>query len=164
MAVHEAGHVVGALATGGRVERVVLHPLTISRTDVAPNPHPAIVVWLGPILGCAIPVLIWLVVPRRFAVTRKLVLFFAAFCLIANGAYIAVGAFAPVGDCRVMLQQGAPLWTLLLFGVMTIPVGFCIWHGLGSAQKFLADPSLVDPAVAYILLGALILILSTTFS
>ena len=34
-AVHESGHVIGAWMTGGRVERVVLHPLTISRTDLA---------------------------------------------------------------------------------------------------------------------------------
>ena len=47
MAVHELGHVVGALVTGGVVERVVLHPLTISRTDVSPNPEPSIVVWLA---------------------------------------------------------------------------------------------------------------------
>ena len=32
-AVHEAGHVLGACMTGGRVSQVVLHPLTISRTD-----------------------------------------------------------------------------------------------------------------------------------
>ncbi|MGC3965806.1 MAG: hypothetical protein QM775_00075 [Pirellulales bacterium] len=30
-AIHEAGHVFGAWLTEGRVERVVLHPLTISR-------------------------------------------------------------------------------------------------------------------------------------
>ena len=34
-AVHEAGHVLGARVTGGRVERIVLYPLTISRTDLA---------------------------------------------------------------------------------------------------------------------------------
>ena len=41
MAFHEVGHVVGAVITGGTVERVVLHPLTISRTDVSPNPNPS---------------------------------------------------------------------------------------------------------------------------
>ena len=35
MAVHELGHVVGALATAGSIERVILSPLTISRTDVS---------------------------------------------------------------------------------------------------------------------------------
>ena len=33
-AVHELGHAIGAWISGGHVERVVLHPLTISRTDV----------------------------------------------------------------------------------------------------------------------------------
>src|SRR5208337_624939 len=51
MAVHELGHVVAAVATGGKVEKVVLHPLMISRTDVSPNPSPLIVVWAGPIVG-----------------------------------------------------------------------------------------------------------------
>jgi hypothetical protein len=55
MAVHELGHVIGAVISGGVVERVVLHPLTISRTDVSPNPHPGIVVWLGPVIGCLFP-------------------------------------------------------------------------------------------------------------
>jgi hypothetical protein len=32
-AVHELGHVGGDLATGGSIERVILSPLTISRTD-----------------------------------------------------------------------------------------------------------------------------------
>ena len=48
-AVHELGHVLGAILTGGRVTTVVLHPLTISRTDVFPNPHPLIEVWAGAI-------------------------------------------------------------------------------------------------------------------
>ena len=34
-AVHESGHALGALLSGGRVARVVLHPLTISRTDLS---------------------------------------------------------------------------------------------------------------------------------
>src|SRR4051794_27203810 len=58
-AVHELGHVVGAWLTGGRVARVVLHPLTISRTDFDKNPHPLIVVWAGPILGCVLPLAAW---------------------------------------------------------------------------------------------------------
>ena len=33
--------------------------------------------------------------------------FFAAFCLIANGAYIGVGSFTRVGDAQAMLTLGA---------------------------------------------------------
>lgn len=89
MAVHEFGHVIGALVTGGSVERVVLRPLTISRTDVSRNPHPGVVVWLGPILGCGIPVVVWRLIPRGMTIVRNIAMFFAGFCLLANGAYIA---------------------------------------------------------------------------
>lgn len=57
MAVHELGHVAGAVITGGHVVRVVLHPASISRTDVSPNPSPLIVAWAGPVLGCLVPAL-----------------------------------------------------------------------------------------------------------
>ena len=164
MAVHEFGHVVGALTTGGTVERIVLHPLTISRTDVSPNPHPLIVVWLGPILGCIIPAAIWWLIPRRFAVSRNIAMFFAGFCLLANGAYIAIGSFDGVGDCGVMLQHGSPLWALFVFGLLTIPLGFYFWHRLGSVKQFLADPLLVDPIVAYRLFVALIVVLTLEFT
>ena len=61
-AVHEAGHVFGAWATGGRVARVVLHPLTISRTDLEHNPYPLAVVWAGPVFGVVVPVVLPVVV------------------------------------------------------------------------------------------------------
>ncbi|MCA9007144.1 MAG: hypothetical protein KDA70_17850, partial [Planctomycetaceae bacterium] len=35
MGVHELGHLLGGLFTGGSISRVVLHPLSISRTDLS---------------------------------------------------------------------------------------------------------------------------------
>jgi hypothetical protein len=58
--VHELGHVAAAWLTGGRVSKVVLDPLTISRTDLAENPRPLIVVWGGPTLGVILPLALWL--------------------------------------------------------------------------------------------------------
>ena len=164
MAVHEFGHVVGALTTGGTIERVVLHPLTISRTDVSPNPNPSIVVWLGPIFGCVVPAAVWWFIPRRFSVARHIAMFFAGFCLLANGAYIAIGSFGRIGDCGVMLQHGSPFWALLIFGMLTIPLGIYLWHRLGSVKQFLADPSMVDPIVAYTLLVSLVVMLTLEFA
>ena len=156
MAVHELGHVVGAIVTGGNVECVVLHPLTISRTDVSPNPHPAVVVWLGPILGCLIPVAAWLVVPRRMTIARNVAMFFAGFCLIANGAYIAIGSFDRVGDCGEMLRTGSPLWALITFGAVTVAVGLFLWHRLGSLKHFLSNPSVITSRSAYLVLCILL--------
>jgi hypothetical protein len=148
-AVHESGHVIASWLTGGRVTRVVLHPLTISRTDLADNPRPLPVVWAGPVLGCLLPLLAWSIVALLKQTWAYLPRFFAGFCLVANGAYIAGGAFDRVGDAGVMLRHGSPLWSLLAFGVLTIPVGLWLWHrqgpyfGLGPAR------GKVSPAAAY---------------
>jgi hypothetical protein len=97
--VHELGHVLGAAATGGRVERVVLHPLTISRTDVAENRRPLVVVWAGPLVGILLPLVLWGATALLRLRLAFLLRFFAGFCLIANGAYIGAGSLGRVGDC-----------------------------------------------------------------
>jgi hypothetical protein len=160
MAVHELGHVVGATWTRGNVERVVLHPLAISRTDVSPNPKPAIVVWAGPILGCIVPVIVWLLIPRRAKMAHTVAMFFAGFCLLANGAYIAVGSFDHVGDCGEMLRTGSPFWTLLAFGITTMPLGLCLWHRAGSVKQFIADPTLIPARTAYAMLFVLLVVVA----
>ena len=55
--VHELGHVAAAVATGGTVSQAILQPLQISRTELADNPHPLIVAWLGPMIGVAAPLM-----------------------------------------------------------------------------------------------------------
>jgi hypothetical protein len=160
MAVHELGHIAGAFSTGGQVERVVLHPLSISRTDVSPNLNPAVVVWLGPIVGCLVPVAGCLLIPRRMTIVRNVAMFFAGFCLIANGAYIAVGSFDRVGDCGEMLRSGSPFWTLVVFGAVTIPPGALLWHRLGSLKQFLSDPSIIPPRLAWSVLFTLLLVVA----
>lgn len=149
MAVHELGHVIGAVVTGGTVQRCVLHPLTISRTDVSPNPYPGIVVWLGPLVGCGLPLVLWAVVPRRLAAVRLAAQFFAGFCLIANGAYIGVGWVDRVGDTGEMLRHGTPAGCLWALAGVTVPAGLYLWHRLGSLRHFLATPSLITQPMAY---------------
>src|ERR1700722_19897665 len=58
-AAHETGHVIGALLTGGKVATVVLHPLTISHSELIDNPHPLVVVWAGPLVGVTLPLALW---------------------------------------------------------------------------------------------------------
>ena len=159
-AVHECGHVLAALVTGGEVQRVVLNPLTISRTDLARNPEPLLVVWAGPVFGVLFPLVLWgaaaaLQIPGSF-VCR----FFAGFCLIANGAYIAVGSFDQVGDCGEMLRHGSEMWQLWLFGVTTIPVGFGFWHHQGGNFGLGSATGKVNIRVAYgTLIAALLLVM-----
>jgi hypothetical protein len=110
--VHEAGHALGCRLSGGHIERVVLTPWTFSRTDPADDPHPLVTGWGGPVLGVLFPLLAHLMVPRS-----HLVRVFAAFCLFANGTYIFFAAFTPLADAATLRRHGAPLWSLLLFGL-----------------------------------------------
>ena len=131
MSVHELGHVVGARCSGGTVTFVELHPLTISRTDVQPNPSPLLVVWCGPIIGCLVPTVVWGIARLAKWQGEFLLRFLAAFCLVSNGVYIGIGGFELVGDAGDMLRLGSPAWLLWLFGLCTVGLGFGLWNGLG---------------------------------
>jgi len=132
MAVHELGHITAAVATGGTVTQVVLHPLTISRTDVQPNPQPLIVVWAGPIAGVTAPLILWAVCHGWRIPGAYLSRFFAGACCICNGAYIGAGSLHGIGDCGAMLHHGSPMWTLWLFAIVTLPTGIVLWNGQGE--------------------------------
>jgi hypothetical protein len=69
--------------------------------------------------------------------------------LLANGAYISIGSFDRIGDCGEMLRTGTPQWVMILFGVVSIPMGFCIWHRLGSLRDFVTNPTIISPRAAY---------------
>lgn len=130
-AVNELGHALAAVASGGQVERVILHPATLSYTQLSRNPHPSFVTWMGPIVGTALPTVI-LGLARLLRWRGWYVIqFFAGFCLIANGAYIALGSFDGVGDAGDLLRHGTPRYLLWLFGAITIPIGLWLWNGLG---------------------------------
>jgi hypothetical protein len=148
-AVHEAGHILGAWLTGGRVARVVLHPLTISHTDLAENPAPLLVACAGPLFGVLAPVALWLMAVGCRLPGAYLARFFAGFCLLANGAYLAFGSFDGVGDCGDMLRHGAARWHLWLFGAVAMPAGLWLWHGQGRHFGLGAAKGKVEPGVAY---------------
>jgi len=165
-AVHELGHVVAALGTGGTVSQVVLHPLTISRTDLAENPRPLIVAWMGPLIGVLAP--LGLLVIFKIGKFRGwyLVQFFAGFCLIANGIYIGVGSFGGICDAGDVLNHGSPIWCLWLFGLLTVPLGLLLWNGLGSHFGLRSSAGEVSRHAAYVSCGLFIVmvVVEMTFS
>jgi hypothetical protein len=162
-AVHEFGHVVGAWLTGGAVARVVLNPLTISRTDLAGNPSPLMVVWAGPLLGILTPLICWALTAAVRVPGAFVLRFFAGFCLIANGAYIGIGSFDGIGDCGPMLRHGTAQWQLWLFGIVTVPAGFWLWHGQGRYFGLGTAQGHVSRRVALGTLGACLLLLVVGF-
>jgi hypothetical protein len=162
MAVHEFGHVAALWATGGTVAKVVLHPLTISRTDAGLDPHPVPVIWAGPFAGVVLP-LAAAALARMFPFAGShLLRFFAGFCLIANGCYLGVGFFDPVGDARELLRLGVPAWQLGLFGCVCVPLGLYLWHG--QAKHFQRENVSRASAIALCTLLVVVVTIEMLFS
>jgi hypothetical protein len=140
MAVHESGHVLHALLSGGKVSHVTLPFLDFSRTDLSHNPHPQFVAWGGPIWGCVIPLAAWHV-SRLFPgnEVRKVLQLFAGFCLVANGAYLGVGWVIGVGDAGDLLRHGAQVWELIVFGLVTVGMGLYLWHRVDVSRSTISD-------------------------
>jgi hypothetical protein len=163
-AVHESGHVLGAWLTGGRVDRVVLHPLRISRTDLLRNPSPLVVAWAGPIVGVTVPPLAWAVALALHMPGAFVLRFFSGFCLLANGLYIGLGSFNRVGDCGDMLKHGSPPWQLWLFGAVTVPLGLWLWHGQGPNFGLGRAMGKVSTGVAFASFLAFLILLTLGFT
>lgn len=159
-AVHELGHVLAAWLTGGEVARVVLHPLTISRTDLSHNPQPLAVVWAGPVFGVLFPVVLWITAVALKMPNAFVLRFFAGFCLIANGAYIGLGSFGRIGDCGDMLRHGASFWHLWLFGIATLPLGLGLWNGQAKHFGIGKNAVTVPPLVGYSIVGVALMLVA----
>jgi hypothetical protein len=136
MAVHEAGHCLGAVLSGGRVQRVSFPIRGFSQTHYESNPHPLFTVWTGPIGGIAIPLALLGALPFASQLVRHLILFFTGFCLIANGVYLGYGALLGVGDCFDLLLLGASRWHLVLFGIAATASGLYTWHRMGPLHAW----------------------------
>ena len=166
-AVHELGHVTGAWLSKAKVTKVALHPFILSRTDLGYNPHPAFVVWSGPVFGILIPLLALLFARLLRSPGIYLFRFFAGFCLIANGVYIAFGPATGGGDTGIMMQHGSPRWLVVLFGIFTVPPGLYLWHnqgrhfGLGKAGGQVIRSATVVSAVLLIVLAGIELIVNS---
>ncbi|MCA9041268.1 MAG: hypothetical protein KDA65_13020 [Planctomycetaceae bacterium] len=164
--IHEGGHILLAWLSEGTVEKVVLHPLAISRTDVAPNPHPLAVVWGGPLLGVLIPLFAWGISRWLAPNLSYLLRFFAGFCLVTNGLYLGVAPLDAVGDARELLRLGAPLWLLVLFGLCSTVIGFLLWNDQGSEFGLGINPQRVNRRHLWgvLILTALIILAETCLS
>jgi len=160
MLVHESGHALAAVCTGGHVQRLVWHPLVLSRTDVQPNPSPLIVVWGGPIIGSVVPLLfVCAAIACRWRIAYMFV-FFAGFCALANGVYIGACFVAPVGDAHEMLRLGSPRWLLVVFGLITTVLGVRFLDRASSRLGFGSKPATISEHDAYGLATAAIILTS----
>jgi hypothetical protein len=134
MAVHEAGHVLHAWASGGVVSAVRVPLVGFSITELASNPRPRFVAWGGPLWGSVLPLAVWAGWRATGRRDSRAVQFFAGFCLLANGAYLGVGAFTRAGDAGDLLKRGTPAAALIAFGAVAVSGGLYCWHWLGAPE------------------------------
>ena len=153
MIVHESGHALAAVWTGGTVRRVVWHPAVISRTDVQPNPHPLAEVWAGPLVGSLAPLIIALLSSALRLRVAYLIWTFAGFCLLANGAYIGIGSIDPIGDAHELLAHGMPRWPMAVFGIAAVAAGMWMWHRVSPRFGFGTSPLPINARHTYGTLG-----------
>lgn len=182
LACHEFGHVLHAWLSGGTVTAVDLPLLGFSQTHVSPNPHPQFTAWGGAIWGSLLPLALWatcrlsLRESTRFrrakaddgsAATRSppspyafLAAFFAGFCLLVNGVYLAAGSFvgaaSDADDAHELLRHGAARWQLVAFGVTAAAAGLRMWHGLGPVFGLQRPGGEVDRKAAIVAAGLLV--------
>ncbi|MCA9280191.1 MAG: hypothetical protein H6815_00575 [Phycisphaeraceae bacterium] len=131
IALHELGHVVFAVFSGGTVSHVSFPLVGFSQTHLLKNPSPLFVAWGGMVVGCTLPVILWLGVKsvhKRYGIWSQ---FVAGFCLVVNGCYIACGSFTHAGDADDMLRHGSPQWILIVTGAVAAVAGLYVWHLAG---------------------------------
>jgi len=126
--LHELGHVLHAVLSGGHITGVKMPLLGFSQTLVDPNPHPLFVVVGGPLWGALLPVTLLVTTRLISSPILPAMRFFAGFCLIANGVYIGLGWSMRAGDAADLLRHGAPLAALLCFGIVSTVAGLWVWH------------------------------------
>lgn len=117
---HEIGHVVGGWVGGAKLTDLDLAPWRMPYSLHSPDPHPLLTLWSGPLLGVLIPLSIAPLIRHRWA------WFVADFCLLANGAYLALAWIAGDRflDTPRLLQAGSHPITIALYCLITIGFGY----------------------------------------
>lgn len=138
MLTHELGHVLAAVATGSRIDAVRVPLFGLSQTEIATYKHPVAVIAMGPVVGVVPPLIAWAALVRRQARVGRpgrapLTKFFAGFCLVANGGYLASALVLPVGDVADLMALGVSANLLGGAGVAMAGAGLWMWNGLGAA-------------------------------
>lgn len=136
MLVHELGHVLAARGTGSAVAAVRVPWVGFSQTEMVRYAEPAwVVVAAGPAAGVVLPVLAWLAVRRvgRGRACEPLARFFAGFCLVANGGYMASALVNAAGDAADLAALGVSRWAIAVPGVIAAGLGLAVWNGLGRS-------------------------------
>ena len=117
---HELGHIVAGFCCGGTLKAVELWPWQLPYSFFEPDPLPLVTLWGGLLSGVLVPVAVALIAKREW------IWFFAHFCVLANGVYIATAWFA--GDRYLdtprLLEHDASPISIAIYCILTIGFGY----------------------------------------
>ena len=119
--VHEIGHYAFARIGGATGVEIVWRNYVFSETIRTGSRWPILDVWMGPVIGIIIPLVI--AYTLRKTKLAEWVAWFAAIACIANGLYIGIGWMDVGGDSSDMITQGCPLAFLIGFGLSSFSIG-----------------------------------------
>ncbi len=122
--IHELGHYVSATIGGATEVTIVWRYGIFSETIRNGSKWPLMDVWMGPILGVLIPLVVmaccwkmkwseWVAWPTSIA-------------CIGNGLYIGLGWLDSGGDPADMISLGTPLFVMLGYGLLVFTVGIVL--------------------------------------
>jgi hypothetical protein len=117
---HEMGHVIGGWISGATLTDFNLAPWRMPYSLHNPDPRPLVTLWGGPVLGVLVPLALAAVIRRPWA------RFVADFCLLANGAYLALGWASGDRflDTPRLLDAGAAPVSIAVYCALTIGFGY----------------------------------------
>ena len=118
---HELGHIISCKINGGIVHKIAFHFNIFTETIRKGSAHPVIDIWMGPIVGILLPLLL-LLIPAKKNV-REILFLFCAACLAGNGLYIGLGWLCDGGDGWELLRYKVSIFWLILFGLPTTLAG-----------------------------------------
>ena len=117
---HEMGHVVGGWISGATLNDLDLAPWRLPYSLHNPDPHPLVTLWCGPVLGALVPLGMAALIRQPWA------FFFADFCLLANGCYLALAWISGERflDTQRLLEAGAHPISIAFYCIVTIGFGY----------------------------------------
>ena len=141
---HESGHILGGWCCGGILQDAQLLPWHMSYSLFQPDPRPLVTLWCGPVLGVVVPLAIAMLTRRPW------MWFIAHFCLLANGAYLAIAWFSGdrYHDTPKLLENGAHPSTIAIYCMLTISFGYIgfrrSWFGVLTSTDVGPQPAHSD--------------------
>ena len=116
---------------------------------------------MGPVIGALLPAIVFIAAKACNLPVLFLFRFFAGFCLVTNGTYIAFGPGNGVLDTGLMLSHGSARWQMAAFGLVAIVSGLLLWHGQGDHFGLGSSKGEVDKQAVIVSISLFIAIVVT---